>query len=498
MCSVQDGDTPLKKGLVSKSIGRICIKCQEEKAILITRMNDAFCRACFQVYVTHKFRATIGKTKLVRDGELVLVAFSGGPSSSALLHLIQEGLSQRAHKKLRFKPGIVYIDEGAVLRWSVEERLSNCGEVQEIMTKTGFPCYMKGLEEALDLETVSLPDDSDRKPVSPVLPDCDTDSLASVGTASVTLPDLSPYTSPAFRNTELGPLSESSDITGNQSRYQVFDEKEKQLKLLLGSIKSTSGKEDFIRTLRNKLVLEVARHCGYSKVMMGNCGTQLAVRLLTDMAVGRGSHAAMETAFADKRNSDIMVLRPLREFSSKEIAMYNNLYGVEPVFIPTITTKAPVGASIEHLTESFVTGLQADYPATVSNIMRTGEKLDSSGIQKTDSYCAMCQVPLDTSVSASSALSAVEFSRSISRRNRDDPSADNSQCCGEGDGSCQSTANRLKTGDIINNLCYGCRLIAHEIDDKNKLPEYVLKDISWRTRRSKMKEDIQEFLLDQS
>ena len=53
--------------------------------------------------------------------------------------------------------------------------------------------------QALDLETVSLPDDSDRKPVSTVLPDCDSDSLASVGTASVTLPDLSPYTSPAFR-----------------------------------------------------------------------------------------------------------------------------------------------------------------------------------------------------------------------------------------------------------------------------------------------------------
>ena len=53
--------------------------------------------------------------------------------------------------------------------------------------------------QALDLESMSLPDDSDRKPVSPVLPDCDTDSLASIGTASVTLPDLSPYTSPAFR-----------------------------------------------------------------------------------------------------------------------------------------------------------------------------------------------------------------------------------------------------------------------------------------------------------
>lgn len=31
-----------------------------------------------------------------------------------------------------------------------------------------------------------------------------------------------------------------------------------------------------------------------------------------------------------------------REFSSKEIAMYNNLHGVEPVFIPTITTKVGI------------------------------------------------------------------------------------------------------------------------------------------------------------
>ena len=50
----------------------------------------------------------------------------------------------------------------------------------------------------------------------------------------------------------------------------------------------------FLFISRNKLILEVARHCGYSKVMLGNCGSQLAVQLLTDMAIGRGSHAAME------------------------------------------------------------------------------------------------------------------------------------------------------------------------------------------------------------
>ena len=58
------------------------------------------------------------------------------------------------------------------------------------------------------------------------------------------------------------------------------------------------------------------------------------------------------------------------------------------------------------------------------------------------------KVPLDTSVGASSALSAVEFSQSISRRRREQLGADNSQCCGEGDGSCQTTATRFVQYDI--------------------------------------------------
>ena len=47
-------------------------------------------RACFMVYTTHKFRSAIGKSKIVRDGETVLVAFSGGQSSSCLLQLIKD------------------------------------------------------------------------------------------------------------------------------------------------------------------------------------------------------------------------------------------------------------------------------------------------------------------------------------------------------------------------------------------------------------------------
>jgi len=40
--------------------------------------------------VTHKFRSEFGKSHLIRAKEKILVAFSGGLSSSALLHLVEE------------------------------------------------------------------------------------------------------------------------------------------------------------------------------------------------------------------------------------------------------------------------------------------------------------------------------------------------------------------------------------------------------------------------
>ena len=53
------------------------------------------------------------------------------------------------------------------------------------------------------------------------------------------------------------------------------------------------------------------------------------------------------------------------------------------------------------------------------------------------------QAPLDTDVGASSALSATLFSQSLS--NKKGPLAacgDTTQCCGQGEGGCDSAANR--------------------------------------------------------
>lgn len=66
--------------------------------------------------VTHKFRATLGKSKLVNRGERVLVCVSGSQCSMTLLHLVWAGLQQSTYKRLTFDPVILYID-GNILNY---------------------------------------------------------------------------------------------------------------------------------------------------------------------------------------------------------------------------------------------------------------------------------------------------------------------------------------------------------------------------------------------
>lgn len=67
-------------------------------------------RECFLKSTTHKFRATLGKSKIVRAGDAVLIAFSGSAASTALLNLVSVGLNEAVQKRLRFRPYVVFID----------------------------------------------------------------------------------------------------------------------------------------------------------------------------------------------------------------------------------------------------------------------------------------------------------------------------------------------------------------------------------------------------
>ncbi|KAM9345047.1 cytoplasmic tRNA 2-thiolation protein 2 [Symphorus nematophorus] len=505
MCQVDEDYQEQLEHADVPSVSKKCVKCKEATAAVVIRAGDTYCRSCFKEYFIHKFRAMLGKNRIIFPGEKVLLAVSGGPSSCSMLSQVQEGLSQNAHKKLRFLPGIVYIDEGGAVGLSVEERRRTADELQAVFKATGFPFHMVPLEQVLDLPTsvVTLTPSPSERPASAYKAAVD-HFIQSDGGSCLT-PRRQEETSPP-------------DVQESHTR---------SLQQLIGSAKTLTAREDLLNTLRQHLLVHTARTEGYSKLMLGDNCTRLAVKLLTSISLGRGAQLAQDTGFSDSRFGDIILVRPMRDYSAKEIAYYNRLFSVPSVFIPSLDTKTTEKASIQRLTESFVTKLQADFPSTVSTIYRTSEKLQtackSSSTADHCDRCLLCMCALDTTVEDASAFKATLISEQLSqpkspgaatietpRQNQapaePESAAPTGQCCSSGGGEdcgraasgggCCSSAKVPETADLRRLLCYSCQLTIKDMSSVDLLPQYILSESQRRQRRSQMREEISEFLLD--
>ncbi|KAK1905948.1 Cytoplasmic tRNA 2-thiolation protein 2 [Dissostichus eleginoides] len=473
------------------SVSRQCVKCKEASAAVVIRAGDAYCRGCFKEYFIHKFRAMLGKNRLIFPGEKVLLAVSGGPSSCSMLSQVQEGLSQNAHKKLRFLPGIVYIDEGGAVGQSVEQRRRTVEELRAVFRATGFPFLMVPLEQVLDL------------PSSVVL------------------------SAPGAPEQEAGAYKAAVDhfllsdgisgVTAGQQQEtpppEVQEAHTHSLQRLLGSARTLTAREELLNILRQHLLVHTARSAGYSKLMLGDSCTRLAVKLLSSISLGRGAQLAHDTGFSDSRYGDTILVRPMRDYSAKEIAYYNRMFSVPSVFTAGLDTKTADKSSIQHLTESFVIKLQADFPSTVSTIYRTSEKLQSckGSASAGGDRCLLCVCALDTAAENASAFSATLISEQLSQtkspgesRQAPEWTAPASQCCsivgGElcgnrGGGGC-SSAKASEPPPLRSLLCYSCQLTIKDMSSEEVLPQYILSEAERRLRRSQLREEIRDFLLE--
>jgi len=415
MCSIQEeGEVFPEKRDVTCSEDVICTKCQQKPAVIVIRVDHKLCKECFLAYAVHKFRSAIGKSRLFQDGDKVMLAYSGGACSSALLHFCIEGKAPRAPKKLRFIPSVVYIDEGGTLGWSLSERLERSKHILASMENAPMECYVLTMEQALL---------------------CDGDSF-----------EVQACDKPEERLSELL----------NNEQHAALSSK---LTDMLSSAKTLTCKDNLLNTLRLRLLTRACTASGHSKLMLGDTCSRLSVRLLSSITQGRGAHIAHEMAFGDARLPDVMVLRPLRDFLAKEIVLYNSLQNIEPTILPNMSTMESSTASLDRLTEGFLNGLQAEFPATVSTVFRTGTKLhasveDMSGKQ----MCTMCKSAVDTDVSEASALSSTEFSWSLCHKASDSTS------------ETSSVGYQQKLSSL---LCYGCRLTVRDMKDVNNLPDFV-------------------------
>ncbi|XP_027702308.1 cytoplasmic tRNA 2-thiolation protein 2 isoform X2 [Vombatus ursinus] len=485
MCQVGEdyggpGPAELQPKLSWRGCEQKCMKCKEGLPVLIIRAGDAFCKDCFKAYYIHKFRAMLGKNRLIFPGEKVLLAWSGGPSSSSMIWQVQEGLSRESAKRLRFVPGIVYIDEGVVCGQSPEERAKTVTEMKLILQTVGFPYHIVSLEEVFNLPTSVL------QPVSQgprgsentykeavdgfIQQQQQQQRVPEEGGREAVLSDEQIQEKLRQLSTQ-DPVGQE-EVTGDSlpRPAQIM-----ALMTLFSSVKTLTAREELLQTLRAHLILHVARVQGYSKVMLGDSCTRLAIKLMTNLALGRGAFLAWDTGFSDDRHGDVVMLRPMRDYTLKEIAFYNRMFGVPSVFTPAIDTKAPEKASIHRLMESFILRLQAQFPSTISTVYRTSEKLvkaprngDAAGAATARCLLCMCALDIDSADSATAfgAQTLEHLAQKPSPAPAPPTGASGRPCCAQGtrlqQDCCRDTRplseREEPRASFIEQLCYSCRV----------------------------------------
>ncbi|XP_067158464.1 cytoplasmic tRNA 2-thiolation protein 2 [Apteryx mantelli] len=484
------------------SCPRTCVKCKEASAVVVIRVGDAFCRACFREYFVHKFRAMLGKNRVIFPGEKVLLALSGGPASSAMLRQVQEGLSRETAKRLRFVPGLVYVDEGAVCGQSPAQREENLARVEAIVQATGFPFHLAHLEQAFDLPGSILrrgprggdkPCPSYKEAVEDFIQQQRQEAADGDGAASL------PRRLAQLRTQDV-PAGEEPAAPGARLPAAARTE---ELLQLFEAAETLTAKEELLQMLRTHLILHTARTQGYTKVMMGDSCTRVAVKLLTNLALGRGAFLAMDTGFMDSRHGDVAVVRPMREYMAKEIAFYNHFFGVSTVITPALRAKRREKTSIHRLMEDFLLGLQAEFPSTISTVYRTGEKLSTAPAEASSEpgaepqRCLLCLCALDTLAEEDLALEPTLIAEEAAQRPQ---GLAEDGCCHAGtQGSCcqsSPTPGAESRAAFLPLLCYSCRLTFKEMGHPDTLPPYVRSEAQRRSRRAEMKQQIQEFLLE--
>ncbi|XP_018017066.1 cytoplasmic tRNA 2-thiolation protein 2 isoform X2 [Hyalella azteca] len=327
MCSVFDGDGIQELAAVTTEIllgsNSVCRKCHLQPVEVILHKTDPYCKKCFLAFATHKFRSCIGKHKLLPAGCPMVVGVSGGPSSSALLHFIHQGITLTSLKKLRIDPIFLHIDEHCS-PFSMHEAdgIDVAERACRAVTKLGLKCYYTTLETILA-----------EKPVTP-------------------LPFLQGSSCAQLRDRLTTPLLRT------------------KMQCLLQSCGSLTAQESVWQTLLQRCLVSACASLDHSRLMLGTSASAIAATILSFMAQGRGAYIPQHVSFCTvDRVMGVHVYRPLRELMADELMHYNRLMDI------TFEDPPQHNGTVNGCTHNFLGRLQSEFPSTVPTVFRTGDKL---------------------------------------------------------------------------------------------------------------------------
>ena len=383
----------------------ICKKCNTVPAIVKLDVKEAQCTECFLAYIRHKFRATLGSTKLVARGARVLIVYDGAAASTTLLHMIDFAMEQNQFKRLHIEPILIYIDENCMLQNNAKQyRIDKFVEIKSLLAPyPNIPMYYSSIGNS--------------------------SSLLAQAINTIEMDE-------RIINADLGFLKKLSEL------------------------KTLTSRQDYVHCMRNNQIRSAAQKLNCKYAFISEIVSDLATKLLANIALGRGAAVAQDVSVCDAR-SDVQIIRPIRDFSQLEVDYYLKLTNTK--FLNDATKTSPeqseIFSSVQNLTRNFIEELQVNFPATVSTVFRTGNKI-STAYENSLKYnkqpinnegenvCTICASTLD--LTNSSTLRAIEFSKYASintagKNDVDPPSKDNGNMCH----GCQNIYNDLLTEDKL-------------------------------------------------
>lgn len=400
----------------------ICKNCNERTVVVKLNLKNAQCEPCFYQYVRHKFRASMGSSKLIERGSKVLIAFDGTLEACAMFDMIRYAVTQEQFKRLTIQPHVVYIDDACISRQSIDERQSKIDEIFQILQHFEFETYYTSIANDV-------------------------------------------------------PTTNAKSLQLNQQE-QLISAEEKFIKKL-NAIGNQTAKEDFVNVLKMNIYRTVAAQIGCKYVFVPSISHQVATNLLVNVALGRGKSVANDISFCDNRSNDAAkILRPMRNISSLEVETYIQLDQtlnrlIQNAIHLNVPSKNSIN-SIQSLTKQFIDNLQENFASTVSTVFRTGDKISAAAAttkssslngDKPKQICKFCHSDLDYEHSAT--LFAIEYSRCVSACADQNEVNDVDLMLKRAENQVLGNTHDENTKNLIKSLCHGCRNIFRDLDEPN-------------------------------
>ncbi|SAM09220.1 hypothetical protein [Absidia glauca] len=448
-----------------------CCKCKTELSTVRLR-HTFYCNKCFVYTFVGKYRSNLNRSKAIgRKKGKVLLACSGGPSSIAMLHLTSTFMviNPNEKKKVAMVPSAVvcHIDESTLFG----EQEGSSAKLQA-MVETKYPqlsFLSQRMEDVFDA-------DFEKRMKNMAGTNRDYEHLVQL-------------------------LQQSNTDASNMTNSD-------RLKDLFNNISKNTAKEDLYWNFKFTMLLGIARKEGCDYIFMADSSTRQAIKMISKISNGRGYSIPFDVGLeVDGCFDDVVILRPMKDMLAKEMGMYNRLHGIDHDVTAPFNwgTYMPPKSSIERLTEDFIVGLDRDFPSTVSTISRTASKLTPHSNIDYSKSCAICQMPYEANIPEWRKHITVT---KVEQRSGDDQSSCLQEgCCGGskedggcgtggGGGGCSSDTGPV--ADLNAYLCYSCQvnLKDYKNDAVEMLPPFVVQKVYDQEREQRLREQIQEFLID--